>query len=101
MNYISGALSEIENDFSINTKSSVKSKHDEFINLLLTMAKSIQTNEAVTFPSFPGQPVTPEHPSFYMFAQYSLDQLDQQLQFLLKAEETKTQLDQRLYQMFA
>ncbi|MBU1026159.1 MAG: hypothetical protein KKA31_00345 [Candidatus Margulisbacteria bacterium] len=91
----------VRNDFGIDIKSSIQAKYNEFINVFLTMGKAMKDQDTeVTFPMFPNTPVSSTDPSFSMFASFSMNQLEQQMETLIKAEQFKTQLDQKAWNLF-
>jgi hypothetical protein len=86
----------IDNNFDVT--SALKGKYTAFMNVFADMSKSMLDDTAMTFPDFPNQSVKPEDASFSLFANYSMNQFEQQLQTLIDAEKWKTTADKQMIQ---
>jgi hypothetical protein len=96
MQPITGSISSLTNDVGFDVTSAVKGKYQEFLDVFANMSNAMNTDTAMTFPGFSNHPVKPEDASFTLFANYSMNQLEQQLQILMDAEKFKTTIDKQM-----
>jgi hypothetical protein len=85
-------------DNSFDVTSALKGKYMQFLDVFAQMSKSMADGTPMVFPDFPNQPVKPEDASFSLFANYSMNQFEQQLQTLIDAEKFKGTADKQMIQ---
>ena len=85
-------------DNSFDVTSALQSKYTQFIDVFAQMSKSMMDGTSMIFPDFPNQPVKPEDASFSLFANYEMNQFEQQLQTLTDAEKFKGTADKQMIQ---
>ena len=95
---ISGGLSNANIDSSFDVTSALKSKYSSFLNVFSEMSTAMANNTTMIFPDFPNKPVSPADTSFSLYANYSMNQFEQQLQTLMDAEKWKTTADKQMIQ---
>ena len=92
-------ITQLNLDANFDVTSAIKGKYQQFIDIFSDISRSMTDNSPVTFPSFPNQPVSPDDASFSLFSNYSMNQLEQQLQVLMDAEKWKGTIDKQAIQM--
>lgn len=98
MDAITGAITGLGSDFGVDLTSALQGKYTEFMDVFAEMAKSMNTDSAMTFPQFPNSPVKPEDTSFSIYANYSMNEYQEQLQDLMDAEKFKGTADKQMIQ---
>ncbi len=98
LNSLSGALTNVNIENNFDVTSALKGKYNEFLDVYAQMSNAMMNNTSMIFPDFPNSPVKPEDASFSLFANYSMNQFEQQLQTLMDAEKFKGTADKQMIQ---
>ncbi len=98
INSLSGALTNVNIENNFDVTSALRGKYTEFLDVYAEMSKAMMNNTSMVFPDFPNNPVKPEDASFSLFANYSMNQFEQQLQTLMDAEKFKGTADKQMIQ---
>ncbi|MFA6170603.1 MAG: hypothetical protein WCW67_02960 [Candidatus Margulisiibacteriota bacterium] len=85
---------------SFDAKTTIKSKYNEFVDILAQISDAMINDSEMTFPSFPNQKVKPSDASFAVLSSYTMDQIQQQMESLLDSVKKRSELDKMTYGLF-
>jgi hypothetical protein len=95
---IGSVISNPNIDTSFDVTSALSDKYTQFMDVFGQMSQSMMNDTPMTFPDFPNQPVKPEDASYSLFANYTMNDFEEELQTLMDAEKFKGTADKQMIQ---
>ncbi|MBU0630684.1 MAG: hypothetical protein KKC80_07205 [Candidatus Margulisbacteria bacterium] len=83
-----------------DAKSTIKSKYNEFVNILAQISDAMLDDSEVTFAAFPNKKVRPSDDSFNIYSTFAMDQVTQQIDSLIESVKKRSELDKMTYGLF-